>query len=79
MDHQTHCDITAADMVSVADLIKAASAEVKAGDIGAFTRMFVEGGTEECDARINYLHELLLCRFSHREEHRAAHQPAKEQ
>jgi hypothetical protein len=77
MDHKTHCDITANDMVSVADLIKTAADDVRAGDIDAFRRMFIEGGTEEGDARINYLRELLLCRFAHREEQRATH-PTKD-
>jgi len=55
-----HRDKTVADLESVATMLGALIDEVKQGDVKAFDRFWIQGGTEEGDATIFRVREMLL-------------------
>lgn len=57
---------TAADVEQVAALLTNLATEVRAGDIGAFERWWIEGGTEEGDATVFKIRDLLMLRHTYR-------------
>lgn len=63
-------DATAADCDALIGILSTVAEQVRAGDLGAFERMFMAGGTEEGDAKIHELRERLILRYVHREDAR---------
>ena len=68
MTFEGHKEATAADCEAVAALLTALAAEVRKGDMRAFEEFWVEGGTEEGDAKVAFIREMMALRFYHREE-----------
>lgn len=65
---QDHKEITAADCETIAKLITDLAARVRDGDVKAFERFWIEGGTEEGDAKVCGLRELIVMRYLSRED-----------
>lgn len=63
-----HKETTAKDLETIAAEIVKLAAQVREGDLGAFQCFWIEGGTEEGDAKINALREIMVIRFFHRQE-----------
>ena len=63
-----HRDTTVSDLESVAAMLSELISHVKQGDMKAFERFWIEGGTEEGDARIFQVREILLLRYMVRDE-----------
>ena len=59
---------TAEDCEALAEIIKEIGTSVRAGNLDAYEKFFIEGGTKEGDAKINELLERLLLRFVVRKE-----------
>jgi hypothetical protein len=68
MTFERHKETTADDLDAVVELLKQVSVAVRAGDLKAFERWWDEGGTEEDDATLFKVREMLLIRYYHREE-----------
>lgn len=62
---------TAEDIESVVAILQKQAADVRAGDMKAFEQWWIEGGTEEGDATVFKVRELLMLRYAHREELRS--------
>lgn len=63
-----HRDSTAADIDAVIEQLQALATQVRDGDVSAFSRWWIEGGTEDGDATISRVRELLVIRFMYREQ-----------
>lgn len=63
-----HRDTTAADCEAIAKSVTELAATVRQGDLKAFERFWIEGGTEEGDAKICSLRETIVLRYLCREE-----------
>lgn len=63
-----HKEITITDCEEIIKSIQDVINKIKDGDIGAFERFWLEGGTEEGDAKIFALRELIVLRYAHRQE-----------
>lgn len=61
-----HRDRTAADLDQFADIIKTLAASVREGNMQAFEKFWIENGTEEGDAKLFALHEIMVLRYFHR-------------
>lgn len=59
---------TAEDIDSIVASLQKLSTDVRAGDMQAFEHWWIEGGTEEGDATVFKLRELLILRYSYRDE-----------
>ena len=66
---QEHKEWTANDCVHVANLLTEIAASVREGDFDAFEKFWWQGGTEEGDAKINALREMLVLRYGYRKDH----------
>ncbi len=62
-------EAAAADCEAVAKMLTDVAAEVRAGDIEAFERFWLDGGTEEGDAKVLEVRERLLLRYLFKHEH----------
>lgn len=62
---------TAEDIESVVAILQKQAAAVRAGDMKAFEQWWIEGGTEEGDASVFKVRELLMLRYFRREELRS--------
>lgn len=63
-----HRDKTVADLQAVVKDMENLIESVREGDVKAFERFWIEGGTEEGDARIFHVREILVLRYMVREE-----------
>lgn len=68
MTFEEHKMKTAEDCDALAEMIKQVGTSVRAGNLDAYEKFFIEGGTEEGDSKINELMERLLLRFVVRRE-----------
>lgn len=68
-----HRDKTVADLIAVAELMQKLIENVKQGDMDAFEEFWIEGGTEEGDAKILSIRERLALRYYVRKESVAEH------
>ena len=69
MTFQEHKETTATDCEEIVKALTTLAAQVREGDMSAFEKFWIEGGTEEGDAKINSLRELLILRYAYRSEH----------
>lgn len=63
-----HKEKTAADCESIAAILTDLAKQVRNGDVKAFEAFWFEGGTEEGDAKIIALREMVMLRYAAREE-----------
>jgi hypothetical protein len=68
MTFADHKEITAKDCEAVADDLKQLAGRIREGDLGSFVRYWLEGGTEEGDAKIQATREMIVLRYFAREE-----------
>jgi len=68
MTFKEHKEQTASDCEQVAGFITDLAAKVREGDMQAFEGFWFEGGTEEGDAKIFAIREMLMIRYAHRLE-----------
>jgi hypothetical protein len=59
---------TVADIREVIKLLEALATRVQEGDMKAFEKFWIEGGTEEGDAKIDAIRQMLILRYVCREE-----------
>ncbi len=65
---EEHQRITADDCDLLAEMIKEVAAAVRKGNLTEFEKFFIEGGTEEGDAKLFELRDRILLRFVVRQE-----------
>lgn len=63
-----HKELTAKDCEQVAEIIRSLAVDVREGNLASFEKFWVEGGTEEGDAKINPIREMLILRYYNRAE-----------
>lgn len=63
-----HKETTAADCEAIAKAILEVAAKVREGNMAAFEEFWIEGGTEEGDAKINAHREMAVLRYACRKE-----------
>jgi len=63
-----HRDQTAADVERVAQILTDLAADIRQGNMAAFEQFWLEGGTEEGDAKIFAIREMLMLRYGVRQE-----------
>lgn len=68
MTFEAHKETTAADCEAVAVLLTDLAAEVRKGDMRAFEAFWIDGGTEEGDAKVQFIREMMALRYYHRDE-----------
>jgi hypothetical protein len=61
-----HKNATAQDCEAIAETLKNLAAAVREGNMTAFEEFWIEGGTEEGDAKIKAMRELIIMRYLHR-------------
>lgn len=66
-----HKEQTANDCEQVAKMLTDLAKQVREGNLKAFEGWWIEGGTEEGDAKIQELRERIVLRYLHREERQA--------
>jgi hypothetical protein len=66
MTFNEHKDRTASDCEEIAKLLTEIAAKAREGNMQAFEQFWIEGGTEEGDAKINAVRELIVLRYAHR-------------
>ena len=69
MTFAEHKEQTAKDCEAIANIITELAAACREGDMAKFEGMWLTGGTEEGDAGIVEMRELILLRYSYRAEH----------
>jgi hypothetical protein len=62
-----HKEITAKDCEEVARLLNELASALREGNLGSFEEFWMEGGTEEGDAKIDSIRELIIMRYMQRE------------
>jgi hypothetical protein len=65
---EEHKKQTSADCRATADKINKLADEIDSGDLKAFERFWMEGGTEEGDAKIFKIREIVVIRYLYRED-----------
>lgn len=73
-----HRDKIVEDLIAVREILDKLIEDVKVGDLAAFERFWIRGGTEEGDAKILYLRQLLVLRFVNRVKQVAGAEPDEE-
>lgn len=68
MTFTKHVEQTIDDLNEFIKYIKTISDKVLEGDVRSFERFMIEGGTEEGDAKILQIRELLILRYMSRDE-----------
>ena len=68
MTFKEHKEQTAQDCEQIADVLKNIAISIREGDMGAFDKFWIEGGTPEGDAKIAALREMIVLRYLYREE-----------
>lgn len=63
-----HKEITAKDCEEIARIMSQLATDVREGNLHAFEDMWITGGTEEGDAKIVAIREMLCLRYVHRQE-----------
>lgn len=63
-----HKKITCDDLRCLINILEDLIKEVEEGNIEAFERFWIEGGTEEGDAKIFTIREQLILRYFYRKE-----------
>jgi hypothetical protein len=63
-----HKEQTAKDLEYLIEMLTELAAEVREGNMKKWEEFWWAGGTEEGDAKIHHLREMLLLRYAHREE-----------
>ncbi len=68
MSFAEYKEATAKDCEAMAKYITDLAAQVRDGDLKAFETFWIEGGTEEGDAKVLELRERLILRYLYRRE-----------
>lgn len=68
-----HKERTAKDCEQAAEMLIALARDVREGNMKAFEQFWMEGGTEEGDAKIHMMREILIIRYLAREEKLQGH------
>lgn len=68
MSFAEHKEVTLADLRAVVKQLEDLATAVQEGDMGAFERFWLEGGTEEGDAKIIAVREMIILRYFYRQE-----------
>lgn len=68
MTFQDHKETTAKDCEAIALQLTELAASVRQGDLRAFEAWWLEGGTEEGDAKILSIREIMILRYAHRND-----------
>jgi hypothetical protein len=68
MNFDEHKEQTAKDCDSVITILTELAREIRKGNMAKFEGFWMEGGTEEGDARIFAIREHLILRYLHRQE-----------
>ena len=63
-----HKEQTAKDLESLIEMLTQLAADVREGNLKKWEEFWYQGGTEEGDAKIFAIREMLVLRFAHREE-----------
>ncbi len=63
MEFKEHKEQTAHDCEQVAEILTGLAAEIREGNMTAFEAFWLEGGTEEGDAKILDIRERLILRY----------------
>lgn len=63
-----HKEQTAKDIESVVEILTKIAAEVREGNMLKWEEFWYEGGTEEGDAKIFAIREMLILRYAYRQE-----------
>lgn len=63
-----HREQTAKDCEQIAEILQKLAARVREGDMKAYEHFWLEGGTEEGDAKILAIREMFILRYLYREE-----------
>lgn len=71
-DFNARKEAAASDCEQIAEEPKKLAASVRNGDMMAFEAFWISGGTEEGDAQIIAMREIIVLRYLHREEVSAA-------
>ena len=72
-------DRTADDLDRVVELIQEVAEDVRQGDMGVFEAFWIEGGTEEGDARIHAIRQMLIFRYAKRHDDLREYQEGSQQ
>lgn len=68
MTFKEHKDKTAADCEEVIAVLEGLIEKIKEGDLESFEKFWFSGGTEEGDAKINSIKEIIALRYAYRKE-----------
>lgn len=63
-----HKEITAKDCEEVVRRLSQLASVIREGNLRSFEEFWIEGGTEEGDAKIDSIRELIILRYMQREE-----------
>jgi len=72
-----HKEQTAKDCEAIADIMSKLASACREGDMAQFEGMWLAGGTEEGDAKINALREMIMLRYGFRLERVEQNDPAQ--
>lgn len=64
-----HKEKTAEDLEAVAAEFSKCASQVREGNMEAFEKFIIEGGTEEGDAKLDQHREMLIIRYVFRSDH----------
>jgi len=64
-----HKELTAKDCEHIAEQLTNLAKSVREGNMNAFEQFWWKDGTEEGDAKITMIHELIVLRYVHRKDH----------
>ena len=59
---------TAADIREIIKILESLATKVQEGNMKAFEQFWIEGGTEEGDAKIDAIRQMIILRYVFREE-----------
>ena len=64
-----HKELTAKDCEQIAEQLMNIAKSIREGNMSAFEKFWWKDGTEEGDAKITMLQELVVLRYVHRQDH----------
>lgn len=65
---QEHKEQTALDCEKIAQYLNELAIQIREGNLMAFNKWWIEGGTEEGDAIIESIREMIVLRYLYRED-----------
>jgi len=68
MEFKEHKEQTAKDFEELAKILTDYAAEIREGNLELFEQFWIEGGTEEGDAKISSIREIMILRYFARRE-----------